>query len=151
MPKRKGEPLTDLEFFEQLYADDDFCKQLGKAILSAGRLESELIIYISNNKSGSKVTKATLGKLIRTTEKEELLANMVPVLKIIKEQHNYLTHNTHALFAGLVEETLLPRTGLLDSDIDAFTDRAWQTTESINGLANILVKYNEPAKQDKKT
>jgi hypothetical protein len=56
MCKRKGEPLANIEFFEQLYADDDFCKQLGKAILSAGKLESKLIIYIQNNHSNSNVS-----------------------------------------------------------------------------------------------
>ena len=126
-----------------MYADDDFCKQLGKAILSAGRLESELIIYIQNNHSKSNVSKANLGRLIGFAEKHELLSNMVPVLKVINEQRNYLAHNIHALFTGLIEETLLPCSDLLDSDIDVFTDRAWQTTEGVNALADIVAKYNE--------
>ena len=143
MCKRKGEPLANIEFFEQLYADDDFCKQLGKAILSAGRLESELIIYIQNNHSNSKVSKANLGRLIGFAEKHDLLLNMVPVLKVINDQRNYLAHNIHALFTGLIEETLLPGNDLLDSDIDVFTDRAWQTTEGVNALADIVANYNE--------
>ena len=143
MCKRKGEQLTNLEFFKQLYADDEFCKQLGKAILSAGRLESELVTYIKNNQSKANVsTKANLGRLIGFAEKNNLLSNMVPALKVINDQRNYLAHNIHALFTGLIEETLLPCGDLLDSDIDVFTDRAWQTTEGVNSLADIVAKYN---------
>jgi len=142
MCKRKGEPLTIIEFFKQLYADDEFCKQLGKAILSAGRLESELVIYIKNHQSKPNLSKANLGRLIGVAEKNDLLSNMVPALKVINEQRNYLAHNIHALFTGLIEESLLPCGGLLDSDIDVFTDRAWQTTEGVNALADIMAKYN---------
>lgn len=143
MCKRKGEPLSDGAFFEQLFADDEFCKQLGKAVLSAGRLESELIKYIQNNQSGTKTNKANLGRLIGIAKKHELLANMVPALKVINDQRNYLAHNIHALFTGLIEETILPRSELLDSDIDIFTERACQLTENINGIADILAKDNE--------
>ncbi len=143
MCKRKGEPLTDIVFFEQLSADDEFCKQLGKAMLSAGRLESELSKYIQHNQSGVKTSKATLGKLIGIAENNKLLANMVPALKDINSQRNYLAHNIHPLFAGLIEETILPRSELLDSDIDIFTERALQLTENINGLADIVAKYNK--------
>ena len=142
MCKRKGEPLSDGEFFKQLSADDEFCKQLGKAMLSAGRLESELIKYIQNNQSGAKTSKTNLGRLIGIAEKHELLANMVPALKVINDQRNYLAHNIHALFTGLIEETILPRSELLDSDIDVFTARATQLTENINGLADIVAKDN---------
>ncbi len=143
MCKRKGEPLSDGAFFEQLSTDDEFCKQLGKAMLSAGRLESELIKYIQNNQSSAKTSKANLGRLIGIAEKHELLANMVPALKVINDQRNYLAHNIHALFTGLIEETILPRSELLDSDIDIFTERACQLTENINGLSDIVAKDNE--------
>ena len=143
MCKRTGEPLSNTEFFDQLYADNKFCMQLGKAILAAGRLESELIVYIQNNRPESVTRKANLGRLVRIAEEQEILANLVPAIKIINDQRNYLAHNIHALFTGLIEETLLPRSDLLDSDIDVFTDRAWQTTESVNCLADTVAKYNE--------
>ena len=143
MCKRKGEPLGGIAFFEELSADDEFCKQLGKAILSAGKLESEIIKYIKNNNANAKTNKANLGRLISIAEKHELLTNMVPVLKDINAQRNYLAHNIHALFTGLIEETILPSTELIDSDIDVFTDRAQQLTENVNDLADIVVKYNE--------
>ena len=143
MCKRKGEALSDVEFFEQLSADDEFCKQLGKAMLSAGRLESELIKYIKRNKSDVNIKKANLGRLICIAEKYELLSNMVQVLKEINAQRNYLAHNIHALFSGLIEETVLPCSDLLDSDIDMFTARALQLTENLDGLSDIVAKYNE--------
>lgn len=143
MCKRKGKSLGGIEFFEQLSTDDEFCKQLGKAMLSAGRLESEIIKYIKNNKTDAKTNKANLGRLIGIAEKHELLNNMIPALKDINAQRNYLAHNIHALFTGLIEETILPRSELLDSDIDVFTDRAQQLAENVNDLTDIVVEYNE--------
>ena len=40
---RRGEPTEGIEFYKLLYADDEFCKELGRAVLAAGRLEVELI------------------------------------------------------------------------------------------------------------
>ena len=68
---------------------------------------------------------------------------MVPALEQLNTQRNYLAHNIYALFSGLVEETILTRKNLLDSDIDVFTERTWQLTENLNGLANIVAKYGE--------
>lgn len=143
MCKRKGEPLEGVEFFEQLYSDADFCKNLGKVMLSASRLESELIRYLSAHGVEEKTDRANLGKLIRIAKDNNLLEKMVPVLREIKDQRNYLSHNLHALFTGLIDETVLPRSELLDSDIDVFTDRAVQLDENLSGLANIMAKYNE--------
>ena len=116
---------------------------LGKVMLSASRLESELIKYLSQNEVKEKVHRANLGVLIRIAEKNSLLVKMIPVLKEIKDQRNYLSHNLHALFVGLIEETVLPRSDLLDSDIDVFTDKAWQLDENLRGLSDIVAKYNE--------
>lgn len=135
--------MSDVKFYEKLYADDDFCKQLGKAILAAGRLESELILYIQDNQSSSDVTKANLGKLIRVAEKHDLLLKLVPVLKDINSQRNYLAHNIHALFSGLIEETILPHFCLIDSDVAVYTEKAWQTTENLNAIADIVKKYSK--------
>ena len=112
-------------------------------MLAAGRLEAELIIYINSKKVGEKTKKASLGKLIIFARKHKLLEKMVPVLEVIRDQRNYLAHNIYALFSGLVEESILPSTELLDSDIDTFTERAWQLKENINGLADIVAKENK--------
>jgi len=137
---RKGETIEGEVFFQLLDADDEFCKELGKAVLAAGKLEAELIRYINRNNVGEKTNKANLGKLIFFARKHELLAKMVPALEIIKDQRNYLTHNIYSLFSGLVEETILPKYELLDSDVDVFTVHACQLKENINSLVDIIKK-----------
>lgn len=112
-------------------------------MLSASRLESELVNYLSNKGVKEKTHRANLGTLIRIAEDNSMLEKMIPILREIKEQRNYLSHNLHALFIGLIEETVLPRTDLLDSDIDVFTDKAVQLDENLSGLADIMGEYNE--------
>jgi len=85
---RKSEPLGGIEFFNQLSADDEFCKYLGKAVLSAGRLEAELIRFMSNTDINENVRKANLGKLIRFAKKHQILKRMVPALETINLQRN---------------------------------------------------------------
>ena len=84
--------MSNIYFFELLYSDTDFCKQLGQTILSAGKLESKLIQYISNNTSERNIEKATLGRLISIAEKNNLLHNMIPALIVIKDQRNYIVN-----------------------------------------------------------
>jgi hypothetical protein len=61
---------------------------------------------------------------------------------MLNNQRNYLAHNIHALFHGLIEESILERTGLLDSDTYAFMERAWQLAEDLNALAEIVTSYD---------
>lgn len=137
---RKGEPAEGIEFYNLLYTDDEFCKELGRAVLAAGRLEAELTKYMDNKNVGENIKKATLGTLIKYARKHEMLTKMVPSLETMRDQRNYLAHNIYALFSGLIEETVLPRSGLLDSDIDVFTDRVCQLAENLNGLADVVAK-----------
>jgi hypothetical protein len=139
----KGEPTQGIEFFKLLYADENFCKELGRAVLATGRLEAELINYLNNKNIKENTKKANLGKLIVYAKKHELLGKVVPALEMIKDQRNYLAHNIYALFSGLIEETILERNDLLDSDVYTYTERAWQLKENINGLADIVEKENE--------
>lgn len=55
-------------------------------------------------------------------------------------QRDYLAHSAHALFAELIEESILPRSDLLDSDVHTFRERAWQLAENLNVLADIVAK-----------
>ena len=135
---RRGEPVEGLEFYELLRADDEFCAELGRAVLAAGRLEGALARYLQGEAPDLKAAKATLGTLTRYAEDRALLSNLVPVLKTLTVQRNYLAHSIHALFSGLVEESILPRSGLLDSDVGLFTERAWQLCENLEGLAEMV-------------
>lgn len=142
MRERKGETLEGVEFFNQLYADEEFCLYLGKVMLSASKLESELIKYLSSKEVKENTHRANLGALIRIAENNCLLEKMIPVLREIKDQRNYLSHNLHALFIGLIDETVLHRTDLLDFDIDVYTNRVLQLDENLSGLADVISKYN---------
>ena len=147
MHRSKGQPTEGLEFYKLLYGYDDFCMELGKAVLAAGRLEAELITYINSRNLGEKTKNANLGKLIALMKKHKLLEKMIPILEEIKDQRNYLAHNIYALFSGLIEETILDRSGLLDSDVASYTDRAWQLQDNLNGLADIIANYNNTESQ----
>jgi hypothetical protein len=83
-----------------------------------------------------------LGQLIGLAEKHELLTDMVPALKTINSQRNYLAHNIYGLFSGLLSETLLPKKRLLDSDIDVFTLKAIELKNDFLGLTDIVIKRN---------
>lgn len=134
----KGEPISGPDFFRLLYADDKFCVELGRALLAAGRLESVLKRYIAAHAPETDMTKATLGRLIEFARKHTLLYKMLPPLETLRDQRNYLAHNVHALLSGLIEETILEGSGLLDSDVHTYTERAWQLKENLNHLADIV-------------
>lgn len=57
---------------------------------------------------------------------------------MISKQRNYITHNIYALFTDLIEETVLEKENLLDSDVHLYIERAWQLRESLNDLADII-------------
>ncbi|SRR6266436_868278 len=136
---RKGEPASGKEFFDLLCADTEFCAELGRAMLAAGRLESELRQFLAANNVRS-AKKATLGQLTKLLERHGLLKQMQPHLDQLSTQRNYLAHSVHALFDELIEETILPRSNLLDSDVDFFSERAWQLVDNLNVLADIVTK-----------
>lgn len=140
---RDGEPADGPEFFALLVADDPFCAELGRAVLAAGRLETALAQHIARHPDAS-YRRATLGQLIELAKRYRLLTSMLPVLEDLRDQRNYITHNLHGLLSGPLTETVLPSVGLLDSDVDLFTERARQLAENLNDLAAI-VERDAPA------
>jgi len=144
---RKGEFVSAAEFYKLLAVDDAFCQQLGRAILAANQLESELKIFLSRSDCAKDTKRKTLGQLIELLKEQKLLSKMQPALEQLRDQRNYLTHNVHALFAGLVEETILPRTDLLDSDVDLFTERACQLAENLLELAKAVARQNRTSRE----
>ena len=67
--KYKGEPTKGVVFFNLLYTSDEFCKELGKLTLAAGKIEAELILFYKRNNITENLNKATLGKLISIGKK----------------------------------------------------------------------------------
>jgi hypothetical protein len=51
---------------------------------------------------------------------------------------NYLTHNIYALLNNQIDETILEREDLLDSDVHTYTERAWVLNDNIKGLTEII-------------
>ncbi len=134
----KGEQINGPKFFELLCSDEHFCAELGRASLAAGRLESMLKRYLATTAPTADTTKATLGKLIQFCKNNHLLTQMIPVLELMRDQRNYLTHSIHALLTNLIEETILEKEDLLDSDVLTYTERAWELKNNLNALADII-------------
>jgi hypothetical protein len=142
MRKFEGRPVTGTEFFALLNADDEFCAKLGRALLAAGRLETELKRYLKARRPELKLEHANLGALLRLLRKHTLFVQMQVVLGVVKSQRNYLAHNIHALLSDWIEETILERSDLLDSDVTTYCHRAWELSENLNRLADIVQKEN---------
>ena len=140
MRKLEERPVGGTEFFALLCADDDFCSQLGRAMLAAGRLETALKRYLKTRRPELKLERANLGALLRQLQKHTFLVKMQPALEVLKSQRNYLAHSIHELLSDWIEETILERSDLLDSDVSIYCERVWQLTENLNGLAGIVEK-----------
>src|SRR5882757_336200 len=133
---RSGTPTAGLDFFRLLADDHEFCAQLGKCVLAASRLEAEFERYLATAGAMPNKRHATLGDLLKVMKTAGLEERMQPALEMLINHRNYLSHNIHRLFAGSIEETILPRSELLDSDVECFTERAWQLAANLNGSAD---------------
>jgi len=133
-----GKDVNGLEFFKLLIKSDEFCAELGRVVLAAGQLESVLKKAITKGENSNILQMATLGKLISYAKDHEGLKNLIPSLEMLKDQRNYLTHNIYALLSDQIEETILERKYLIDSDVWTYTERACQLRQNLNELAEIV-------------
>lgn len=152
-------------FFNNLYKDEEFCKQLGKVILVTSKLELQLIKLIENANSSQqgKHFNSTIGGLIGHIKKENLLPeNLIEILKQLAEQRNYLTHNICLIMSADVDDNILinskkihehikknllqttseEKSEFLYSDTSVYTERAYILIENLNGMVKIIEKYN---------
>lgn len=137
----QGEPSEGHDFFELLLSSDEFCAELGRVTLSAGRLEGELILLLKENGKSGNFEKATMGKLIDHVKQYKLLdKSLIQALSDECSKRNYLTHNIFLLLSYIIDETILEREGLLDSDVSTYVYRANMTHENLSGLADIVKK-----------
>lgn len=135
----KGIQAEGIEFFNLLFESEEFSAELGRVALAAGRLEAEMILFLSRNGIKEYNSRSTLGQLIKIGKKHNLIdKNLAIALEETCKQRNYITHNIYALFSELIEETMLERSNLLDSDVHSYIDRAWQLRDNLTGLANII-------------
>jgi len=140
----KGEPTKGLEFYKLLNESEEFTSELGKVALASGKLEAELIILLTKNGIKGNYKKATLGTLIDIADKNKLIDNnMRSILKGLSKQRNYITHNIYALFIDLIDETILEKEKLLDTDVILYIERAWQLRVNLNDIAKIFERENK--------
>ena len=135
----KGEPTQGKEFYDLLYQTDEFTSELGKVTLASSKLEAEIILFLKRKGIKDKYEKSTLGKLIDILKKNNLVDdNLIIALKQTSIQRNYLTHNIYSLFIDLLDETILEKNNLLDSDVHTYIERAWQLKENLIALSEII-------------
>ena len=135
----KGKPSKGIEFYNLLNQSEEFTSELGKVALASGRLEVEFILYLIENDVKGNYKKAPLGTLIRIANENKLLSeNENLIFKQISKQRNYITHNIYALFSDLIDETIMEKEKLLDSDVHLYTERAWQLRDNLKGLSDVI-------------
>jgi hypothetical protein len=134
-----GNPIEGLEFYSLLFKSDEFCAEMGRIVLASSRLEAELVRLLLERNIPEKVEGLPLGALVKAARKHRLLEpDVLSVLDDLCWQRNYLTHNIYALFIGLIEETRLERSNLVDSDVHTYTERAWQVRQDLVAVAEIV-------------
>lgn len=107
----------NLDFFNVLFNDDEFCSELGKLIMASGWLETELVSYLSKKLNKSINQKSTLGKLTNVLVENNLLTERGKLhYKDLTNKRNYFSHNLYSLFNFLIEETILPSRELVELD-----------------------------------
>ena len=112
------------QFFDLLYNDAEFCEGVGKVVLSASKLETNIRKYLKAKHITIK-SKATLGNLVtKLTENNLLSKNGQMYFSDLALIRNYLAHSLYDLFTKEIEETVLERDELTAMDTDVFIYRA---------------------------
>ena len=125
------------DFYNILFRDNDFCKNLGKVMLAASMLESNLRSFLKNRNVDKVGEKATLGKLVLLLKKHKLLSKNGQIhFDDLTLKRNYLAHNLFDLFCNNLEETILPSEKLVGLDVEIFQ-------ENTNLLIEDLLYFSE--------
>jgi len=132
--------LNNEDFFQILYGSEDFCSELGRVVLAAGKLEALLIQAMRSEGQTINQKYATLGSLIKLLEKHDRLKALKPHLEMLKKQRNYLTHNIYALLFEHIDETILEANNLVESDVHTYKERAFVLCENLNFIAQLIEK-----------
>ena len=103
----QGVRMSNEHFYNILYKNNEFCMELGRVILIAGKLESLIKKYLDKNNENEKFIESTLGVLIAKLKKYNSLENIVPALNTLKNQRNCFIHNIHSHFSGFIENNLI--------------------------------------------
>jgi len=133
--------MPTVDDYLDLAADTELCVALGRMLLAASRLESDLRTYLQLNDVTVRAD-ATFGTLAKRLRSAGLLSdNGAMVLDTHRLQRNYLTHSLYDLFAARIGEGLMTREEL--DDVTLLTERAWILENNLNGLADIAERRIE--------
>ncbi|WP_178861606.1 hypothetical protein [Thiomicrorhabdus cannonii] len=135
--------MNNKDFFQVLYGSEDFCSELGRVVLAAGKLEALLIQAIRSEGKVINQKYATLGSLIKQLEKHERLKALKPHLEMLTKQRNYLTHNIYSLVFGHIDETILEANNLIESEVLTYKERAYILCENLNFMAQLIEKVQQ--------
>ena len=126
------------QFFDLLYNDVEFCEGLGKVMLAASKLETDIRKYLKARNITFQ-SKSTLGNLVNKLIENNLLSkNAEEYFKDLALKRNYLAHSLYDLFTKEIEETILERDELTAVDTDVFISRAYDLADSFLSIAEII-------------
>ena len=132
----KGKLSKGINFYKLLYENAEFTIELGKMTLSCSKLEAEIILFFKRKNITKNFSKTTLNPLIDYAEKNEFFdENLLIILREFAVKRNYLNHNIYGLFLELIDETILERENILDSDVLYFKDKVYVLNENLNHIA----------------
>ncbi len=126
-------------FFEVLYKNQEFCQELGKLVLIAGKFETVLKQYLSENGISLNEKKATMGSLVNRLKEHNFLdSNIESHLRDLTFKRNYLMHSLYDLFSYRIEETILERENLVEMDVEMFIYRVRTLTKDFEFFSDIV-------------
>ena len=129
------------EFFHLLYAETPFCAGVGRVMLAAAMLETNLRLYLRARSIAKVRGNATFGNLVSLLKAHRLLTrNGEMHFDDLVAKRNYLADSLYDLFTNVIEETILPRTQLVEEDVVLFTDRAEQLAEDFFHFSSLVAK-----------
>lgn len=118
------------EFFQLLYEDSQFCEGVGKVMLAAGMLETNLRHYLRAKGIKTVRSNSTLGNMVKLLKEHRLLSSNGEIhFDDLARKRNYLAHSLYDLFSRVIDETILPRNELVSMDVDIFRDKAQSLAE----------------------
>ena len=128
------------EFFIMLYSDAKFCTGLGKVMLAAGMLETNLRCYLGDKQIKFKNCDA-LGSLVCKLKVADLLSENGKIhFSTLTAKRNYLAHNLYGLFSKELEETILSREQLVSADTSIFIERVEILSDDFVYFADFVAK-----------
>lgn len=137
----KFEFVTALKFFDLLHDDTEFCGGLGKVMLAAGMLETNLRRYMMARKIEGVGAKTTLGRMVSLLKEHGLLSrNGEMHFDDLALKRNYLAHSLYDLFSEEIEEAILPRTELVEMDVEMFSEKVNSTAQDFLHFSRIVSK-----------